>query len=171
MDKRFDYPSIVAVKIALKNGDKILLIREPETNDWMPGRLGLPGGKLMLNESLPQAIERKIKTEIGLEIEIKGIVRIVDILMPEKNVYHFVLLADYISGEINTSQTESSEIKWFEQKEIKNLSVDDFTEYYNSEIIKQVLAGNAEIIPMSAIKVQDNREKEVLDWMEKGKIN
>jgi ADP-ribose pyrophosphatase YjhB (NUDIX family) len=74
MGKRFDYPSVIAVKIIVKKSDQALLIREPETNEWMPGRFGLPGGKLILNESLPQVIERKIKTEVGLEIEIKGLV-------------------------------------------------------------------------------------------------
>ncbi len=168
MDKRFDYPSVVAVKIIVKNNDKVLLIREPETNDWMPGRLGLPGGKLMLNESLPEAIERKIQTEIGLEIKLKGLIKIIDILMPEKNVYHFVLLADYVSGEINLDKIEAAEMNWFTTEEIKELSADDFTEFYNGEIIKSVVDGIVEIYPISIIQVQDNREKEILNWMEKG---
>ena len=168
MDKRFDYPSIVAVKIIVKKDGQVLLIREPETNDWMPGRLGLPGGKLMLNESLPQAIERKIKTEIGLEIEIEGIVKIVDILMPEKNVYHFVLLANYISGDIDTSEVEATEINWYSPMDIEKFDVDDFTEYYNSSIIKSALNGQFEVYPISEILVQDNRQPEILSWMEKG---
>lgn len=168
MDKRFDYPSIVAIKIIIKKADKILLIREPETNEWMPGRLGLPGGKVMLNESLPQAIERKIRTEIGLEIKLSGLIKIIDILMPEKNVYHCVFQAKYISGEISLGNIEAAEMKWFSADEVEKLGVDDFTEYYNISILKAVLSDKLEIFPIDIISVQDNRQPNILDWMEKG---
>ena len=35
-DKKYDFHSTICVKIAVQKGDKIFLIKEPETNEWMP---------------------------------------------------------------------------------------------------------------------------------------
>lgn len=168
MSDPYDFKNDVAAKLLIKRGDKILLVREPEFNAWMPGRLGLPGGKPLLNETLEDALKRKIKTEVGLEIDIKGLVKIIDILMPQKNVYHFLIAAEYVSGEIDTSQTESEDIDWYTQETIASMNKDDFTEFYNDELIKSYLAGTLTIIPLSTVQAQDNRSGMVLDWMRKG---
>ena len=65
----------------------------------MPGRWGLPGGKYYLHESISEGTQRKIREEAGVACEIKGLFKIVQILMPEKTVYHFVFIADYVSGD------------------------------------------------------------------------
>lgn len=168
MDQRFDFPSVVAVKIIVKKDDKVLLIREPETNEWMPGRLSLPGGKLLLNESIFTALERKIKTEIGLEIDIKGLTKIINILMPEKNVYHLIFLADYKNGEIDSNKTESNELVWYSKDDIMKFDIDEYAEFYNPEILKGVFENQCELIPLSAILIQDNHQKNIMEWMNKG---
>lgn len=167
MDKRYDYPSIVAVKIVVKQDDTVLLIREPETNEWMPGRLNLPGGKLFLNESILEALERKIKTEVGLEVETKGLIKIVDILMPEKNVFHLVFLAEYRNGEIGDTETESSDIAWYNKDDIAKFDINDYGEYYIAQILREVFDGKLQLIPPNSIKVQDNRQKDIMEWMQK----
>lgn len=168
MDQRYDYPSVVAVKIVVKKSDRVLLIREPGTNEWMPNRLSLPGGKLLLNESILSAIERKIKTEVGLEVEAKGLIKIVDILMPEKNVYHLIILAEYLNGEIGETETESSDIVWYNKDDIAKFNVDDYAEFYNADLLKEVFEGKYQLISLNSIQVQDNREGDVMKWMEKG---
>jgi ADP-ribose pyrophosphatase YjhB (NUDIX family) len=164
----YDFQNIVAIKILVKRNDTILLIREPEYNDWMPNRLGLPGGKPLLNESLSETITRKVKSDIGFEIDVKGIVKIENILMPEKTVYHLILAADYVSGEINTDNTESKDINWYTLQQITKLEKDDFTEYYNDNIIKSYLKNELTLIPMAIIEEQDNRTDEIMQWMQKG---
>jgi ADP-ribose pyrophosphatase YjhB (NUDIX family) len=164
----YDFQNIVAIKILVKRNDTILLIREPEYNDWMPNRLGLPGGKPLLNESLSETITRKFKSDIGFEIDVKGIVKIENILMPEKTVYHLILAADYVSGEINTDNTESKDINWYTLQQITKLEKDDFTEYYNDNIIKSYLKNELTLIPMAIIEEQDNRTDEIMQWMQKG---
>jgi 8-oxo-dGTP diphosphatase len=165
----YDYPSIMAVKIVVIREGKILVIREPETNEWMPGRLGLPGGKLLLNETISEATKRKIETEIGLKVEIKGFVNLIDILMPDKNVYHLIVLAEYISGEIGELETESKELSWLGKLDIENLVNDDFTEFYNRELLISLLDDKIIPISLSFVSEQDNCSKEIMEWMEKGK--
>lgn len=164
-DTRFDYPSIVAVKILVKKDDSVLLIKEPMTNEWKPGKLGFPGGKLMLNESVLDAATRKIQSDIGMEIDIKGILKIYDILMPEKNVYHIVLLANYKSGEIILEKLEPDNIVWYKIDNALKMKVGDFTEYYNLEVIKLALESNPIVASLELIKVQDNRTQELTEWM------
>ena len=168
MDQRFNFPSTVAVKIVVKKGDQILLLKEPKTNEWMPGRLGLPGGKLFLNESITAALERKIKTEISLEIEVKGLIKIINILMPEKNVYHLIFIADYRSGEIYINRTESSDLDWYSKYDVAKLSVDNYAEFYNAEILEEVFKNQYQLIPLKTILIQDNRQEDIMDWMERG---
>lgn len=168
MTSPYDFQNIVAVKILVKRDDKVLLIREPDFNDWMPNRLGLPGGKPLLNETLQDTLKRKIKGDIGFEIDIKGIVRMQNIVMPNYTVYHIVLAADYVSGEIDTTMTESKDVGWYSIEQVAELSKDDFTEYYNDEIVKKYL--NNELIPvrMDYIQYQDNRSEDITKWMENG---
>jgi ADP-ribose pyrophosphatase YjhB (NUDIX family) len=168
MTTLYDFQNIVAVKILVKRNDTILLIREPEYNDWMPNRLGLPGGKPLLNESLSETIARKIKGDIGFEISINGIVKIVDILMPEKTVYHLILAAEYVSGEIDIEKTESKDINWYTLQQIAELGKDDYTEYYNDNIIRSYLNNGLAVAPLNIIEEQDNRTDEIMGWMQKG---
>jgi hypothetical protein len=51
---------------------------------------------------------------------------------------------------------------------LAQLTNDDFTEYYNSAIIASALKNELETYPIEMVAVQDNRESNILDWMEKG---
>ncbi len=168
MNNPYDFQNVVAAKLLIKKGDQILLLREPLTNEWMPGRLGLPGGKPVLHESLSEALQRKIKTEVGIAIDIKGLVKVIDIIMPEKTVYHFVIAAEYVAGDIDVEAIEADDMRWFTIDEVSKLLKNDFTEYYNDEVIKDYLAGMLNAIPMSVFVEQDNRTDEIMDWMVKG---
>ncbi|OGC54113.1 hypothetical protein A2797_02655 [candidate division WWE3 bacterium RIFCSPHIGHO2_01_FULL_48_15] len=65
-DPRYQYEKVNAVKIVVENPDgKVLLIQEPNTNEWMPDHWGLPGGKPLEKESLEGALKRKMKEERG----------------------------------------------------------------------------------------------------------
>lgn len=171
MTSPYDFQNVVAIKILVKREDKVLLIREPEFNDWMPNKLGLPGGKPLINETLRDTISRKAKSEIGFEIAVRGIVRIQNIIMPNYTAYHVILAADHLSGEIDTSNTESKDIAWYGLDEITKLNKDDFTEFYNDKIIKQYLQGELTPIPMSYVTFQDNRSDAIAGWMERSTKN
>lgn len=162
----YDYPSVFAVKLLVRRGDSILLVREPEHNEWMPGRLGLPGGKPLEGEFITGTLERKIATEVGFEVKVTGIVKLVNIMMPEKTVYHLVVAADHVHGDIDTSKTESDDVAWYSSEQIQAMTKHDFTEYYNDKLIKGYLDGSLTEVPISFLQTQDNRYGEVALWME-----
>ena len=121
-DKRYTYPIIAASKVIITKENKILLTREPQDNSWMPGRLGLPGGKFFINESILDGTKRKIKEETGVNYKLKGFFEIINILMPERTVYHFIFTADYLSEEKNLQNLYSTELGWYSQKQINKLT-------------------------------------------------
>lgn len=167
-DQKYDFESTVGIKIIVKKDDKYFLVKEPESNEWMPGRMSLPGGKLLLGESISEGLRRKIETEIGLEIEVLGLIKVMNILMPLKNVYHFVFLAEWQSGEIDLSKIEAENAGWYSKEEVAKFSKDDFAEYYNDQILNEVINENYSIIPLSFVGLQDNRSEDIMSWMKSG---
>ena len=49
------------------NSNRVLLLRRSATDDWMPGRWGLPGGHVEAKESYPQAAVRELREETNLK--------------------------------------------------------------------------------------------------------
>lgn len=166
----YDFQNTIAIKLLIKKEEKVFLVREPESNDWMPGRLGLPGGKPLLHELLIDTITRKIQTEVGLEVEVRGIVKLVDIIMPQKTVYHIVLAAEYVSGEIDTAAIESNDAAWYTEKQLAVMANDEFTEYYNHTLITNYLNNQLTTVPLDFLLAQDNRQGDVASWMQKGAL-
>lgn len=168
MDDRYNFMTVVAAKFLIEKEGKILVLREPETNEWMPGRLSLPGGKPFLGESIKEAINRKIETEVGLDIEPIGICKIINILMPEKNVFHCIVRANYKSGNVGEKETEAQEFLWLDRGELSKLTNDDFAEYYYKDLLSDYFETRLELLPYGDLLVQDNRTGDVADWMSKG---
>src|SRR3972149_6713970 len=93
-DPRYQYEKINVVKVIIENPEgKVLLVQEPETNEWMPLHWGLPGGKPLAGESLYNAFKRKMKEEIGQELEPLGIFSIVELLLTKRTVFMFIVVA------------------------------------------------------------------------------
>ncbi len=60
---------ICCIDVVLYHHQKVLLVLrkdEPEKGRWW-----LPGGRLYKNETLTEAVKRKIREEVGLEVEVK----------------------------------------------------------------------------------------------------
>jgi ADP-ribose pyrophosphatase YjhB (NUDIX family) len=134
----------------------------------MPGRLGFPGGKVVANETVSDAIGRKISSEIGLTVNPVGIVKIINILMPGSTIYYYVVLADYVEGIFGEIKVESDFLKWYSANDIKNLSKDEYTEYFNDDVLSELISGKSVIFPLDLIQTQDNRMGEPLAWMKRG---
>ena len=74
---------------------RILLVKrltDPEAGCW-----GLPGGKVDLYETVPAAVEREIKEELGIRIEATKLLCLVDHIDPVAG-YHWVAPVYLVSG-------------------------------------------------------------------------
>jgi ADP-ribose pyrophosphatase YjhB (NUDIX family) len=100
-----EYPEspIVGVGGVIFEGASVLLAKrgqEPAKGTW-----SLPGGAVELGEKLIDALKREIREEIGIEIEVGGLIRVLDRILCDEDKrirYHYVIV-DYwgwkVSGE------------------------------------------------------------------------
>ncbi len=78
-DEKQDYPPCKGgSRIAIKKGGGIVMVSSPGGESW-----GLPGGRIVMEESVEDGAIREAKEETGLEIELKGLAQV------HKNQYLF----------------------------------------------------------------------------------
>lgn len=150
-DPRYTYEKINVVKVIVENPEgKVLLVQEPETNEWMPGQWGLPGGKPYAAESLHEVAKRKTKEELGCYIEPEGIFGIKELLLTERTVLAFILVARVKDGIQFTGQNKK--YRWVTKEDVDSMDISEFTEYYNKELLLDFFAGDKKLMPFSIIK-------------------
>lgn len=89
------YPSrpIPAVGVVVLRGDRVLLVqrgKEPRRGQW-----SLPGGAQKVGETVAEAARREVREETGLDVEILGLVDVVDSVIHDvagKVHYHYTLI-------------------------------------------------------------------------------
>lgn len=152
-DEKYQYEKQIVIKVIVENAKgKILLIKEPETNEWMPGHWGLPGGKVLEKESLYKAFKRKAKEELGADIEPVGLYRVEELLIEGRTVFIFHAVT-HVKGDLKLSG-DSKEKKWVGVEEVKNMETAEFTEFFNKELILDYLTGNREVVDFDLIETQ-----------------
>ncbi len=103
MKREYPESPIVGVGGVIFEGASVLLAKrgqEPAKGTW-----SLPGGAVELGEKVIDALKREIREEIGIEIEVGGLVRVLDRIFRDddkRTRYHYILI-DYwgwrVSGE------------------------------------------------------------------------
>jgi len=169
-DPRYQYERVNVVKVIVQNPEgKVLLIQEPETNEWMPLHWGLPGGKPLAKESLYKTFKRKMQEELGQDIEPEGIFRIEELLVEGRTVLMFHAVAKV--GEISLSG-ESKSYKWMDSNDIEKMDVSEFTEYFNKKLLLAYLTGDKKLVGFDLIEAQNyydsEDEPEYKRWFESG---
>lgn len=171
-DQRYQYDKVNAIKIiVVSKKDKVLLIKEPETNEWMPGHWGLPGGKTLVKESLYNAVKRKLQDDLGVELEPLGIFRIEELLMESKTAMIFHIVAKV--GEEFKPRGEIAAYKWLSEGDLVKMDLTDFTEFFNKQLLLDYLKGNRNLATLDLIDTLDfyrmSEDSEYKRWRESGK--
>ena len=117
------YPQrpIISAHAAVFCGDRVLLARR--ANEPSRGRWSVPGGAVELGETIRDAARREISEECGSEVEIEGIVDVVDNIIPDESGrirFHYVviyLIARYVSGRARP-WSDASEVRWATRAEL-----------------------------------------------------
>jgi len=101
------YPEkpMVGVGAVIFKNDEVLLIKRG--NPPLAGEWSIPGGKLEENESIIEAVQREIKEECNVLVDIDDLIDLFEYIeKDEKNrvKYHFIVFdfrAQYLKGELD----------------------------------------------------------------------
>jgi 8-oxo-dGTP diphosphatase len=114
----------VGVGAVIFRGDEVLLAMRgklPRRNDW-----SIPGGAQEIGETYVETAIREVMEETGLEIEVTGLVDVVDAINRDEEGrvrYHYTLVdvvAEWKSGEA-VAKDDLADAKW-----VKISEIDDF---------------------------------------------
>lgn len=121
MKREYPESPIVGVGGVIFDGASVLLAKrgqEPAKGTW-----SLPGGAVELGEKVLDALKREIREEVGIQIEVGGLIRVLDRILCDQDRrirYHYVIV-DYwgwkVSGEPKPG-SDTSEICFVPLKDI-----------------------------------------------------
>jgi 8-oxo-dGTP diphosphatase len=75
----------VSAGLVFRNG--LLLITQRRAQDHLGGLWEFPGGKRHLNETFEDCLRRELREELGIEVEVKGLIETITHEYPEKAVH------------------------------------------------------------------------------------
>jgi len=128
-----EYPGqpIIGVGGIIFHDRSVLLVKraqEPGLGQW-----SLPGGAVELGETLVDALRREILEEVSIEVEIGGLVRVLDKILydrEEKVQFHYVI-ADYwgwlVSGKAR-AYSDISDSRFVEIDRIREMNIHEEVE-------------------------------------------
>ncbi len=82
-----------------------------------------------------------------------------------------MFVANYISGDLSTKDHFTDELLFLEEDKIKELTKDQFAEFYYEDVIKDYFTNQNKIMPLDfIIEMRSFDDKVIQDWMAKGTI-
>ena len=126
-----NYPDrpIVAVGAVILDGDRVLLVQrghEPLKGEW-----SLPGGAVEVGETLQAALEREVREETALDIDVGPVVEVLDGIRRDaagRIEYHYIII-DYACrvrpGSPTTAArgTDAADVRWVGVDELERYKV------------------------------------------------
>ena len=97
---------LVGIAAIIVKDKKVLLFKHTYQYFW-----GLPGGYLKIHENFRQSIEREIKEEVGLSVEMKGILDIQKI--KNRPAIDIIVFCNVIGGKIRVDKEEVKKTQFF----------------------------------------------------------
>ena len=99
----------LAAVVSVLRGDEILLVKREDFEVWVA-----PGGSVEPGESLAQAAVCEVKKEVGLDVELSGLVGIYSRARTNTEDLHIAMFAAHEwSGELVPDPTEVVEARFF----------------------------------------------------------
>ncbi len=141
MKKRYKKEHIVTsvVAVIVDSDGRVLLTRRsipPFLDLWV-----MPGGKIDLGEPIVEALKREVHEEVGLEIEIEGLIDVFEHLTPGAENCHFVILyyrCRPLSCDIVHNEQEVAEASWVSCNELIDYTMPAGARYILSQVFPEL---------------------------------
>lgn len=122
------FPSrpIVGVGAVIVDGEHVLLVRRgrpPLQGEW-----SLPGGAVDVGETLASAVQREVREETGLIVDVGAIVDVLDRIHMDhagRVEYHYVLI-DYLCAVVGghlQAQSDAADARWVPRAQLPAFGV------------------------------------------------
>lgn len=119
------YPRVGVGALILDENERALLVlrkKSPEAGYW-----SIPGGKVEFMETVEKALERELREELGIEIDIISLLGVTNHIIRGKNT-HWVSPAFLVKikgrDPRNLAPEETQEISWFSIRSLpKNVTI------------------------------------------------
>ena len=128
--------SVVAVII---NDDQEVLLTKrnipPFQGEWV-----MPGGKIDLGEPIITALQREVMEEVGLQVEVEGLLDVFEHITPGAENYHFIILyyrCRPLFCTITHNRDEVDEARWVAHKDLASLKMPDGTRFILAKVFVQ----------------------------------
>ena len=121
-----------------------------ENKEKCIGQWNVPAGKLEENETLIECAKREIYEETGCEVEITGLLEIINEVVEGVNVIVFLFDTKLINENIKVDEKEISNVKWFSYEDILNMRKELRADGYFLSTLKNKVENK--IYPIEIIK-------------------
>lgn len=131
---------ITVKAVVVKDGDKVLILKRPVDDYHGAGNYDLPGGSLDANEHMREALQREVREETGIEVEVGPIVHIVDAILKRDDTSvcrkGIRFIAYHKDKEVDLSE-EHDQFEWMPIDEaIEKLSSEGFEKDKREALVK-----------------------------------
>lgn len=124
--KRFKKEHIVTsvVAVIVDDDGRVLLTKRsvpPFQDLWV-----MPGGKIDLGEPILEALKREVHEEVGLEVEVEGLIDVFEHLTPGDDNCHFVILyyrCRPLYCDAVPNEHEVAEAEWVSAQDLSRYAV------------------------------------------------
>ncbi|MDD4785025.1 MAG: NUDIX hydrolase [Candidatus Shapirobacteria bacterium] len=112
----------VAAHGLIKKDNKFLVTHRSSINDYMPNIWDIPGGTIEFGEKAIDALNREIKEETGLTVDVGNFIFCYDFLSnPERYQFQMVYECEYKNGDVKLDPQEHDDFKWVTLDELESL--------------------------------------------------
>ena len=141
---------IVVGGVIEKDG-KVLLVQEAKERCY--GKWNIPAGSLEIGESIYDGAIREIKEECGCDVDLTGVLSIVNEVTSEHIFLAIVFSTELVAETIKFNKDEILDVKWFDIDEVLN-NMDD--KLRNIKFVKHAIlrTKNKEIASLDILNIQ-----------------
>lgn len=126
MSRRYPDRPIIAVGALILRDQAVLLARR--ANEPFKGEWSLPGGAVEVGETLAAAVQREVREETGLEVDVLGIAGIFDRICRDEQAaveFHYILVDFFCrpAGGMDRCGSDAEALGWFTRAQVENITI------------------------------------------------